>query len=399
MKNFKIGDIVQLDSGLVAAINVDGYFKSKVLTNSHFQLEEKNDSMTEASLEDKILYAVSSIANNNTVMFKINNKEEFKATSLFLSKFLFCKNVVWDKGNSRSILSMEIPEYITVKNGSMCCNIWTREYMGYITNKIIINSSFLLEFNKYLNEKGVKKFISHEDVNSKIDKYGNEVRFIGEVLSYNDFEYRVRIIISSDQDVYKRNSEIVLPRKGVNTIRKEFSKSDLKDGMVVIYRVNKYEEYDKVRKKGYDNYFNKGGIVVGESILSKDDYMNLDSYKDDLTTYSGTEKFDIVEVYKVKLPYGGLRMLDNIGESVDNGLLELIWSRDDLLNFKKYDKVQVRNFSNDEWENAYFVGYDNLNIQKYKVCKTLPDEFTGEQPPCFNYRYIRKFEKNTFNLF
>lgn len=399
MKNFKIGDIVQLDSGLVAAISADGYFKSKVLTNSHFEIEEKNDSMTEASLEDKILYAVSSIANNNTVMFKINNKEEFKATSLFLSKFLFCKNVVWDKGNSRSILSMEIPEYITVKNGSMCCNIWTREYMGYITNKIIINSSFLLEFNKYLNEKGVKKFISHEDVNSKIDKYGNEVRFIGEVLSYNDFEYRVRIIISSDQDVYKRNSEIVLPRKGVNTIRKEFSKSDLKDGMVVIYRVNKYEEYDKARKKGYDNYFDKGGIVVGESILSKEDYMNLDSYKDDLTTYSGTEKFDIVEVYKVKLPYGGLSMLDNVGESVDNGLLELIWSRDDLLNFKKYDKVQVRNFSNDEWENAYFVGYDNLNIQKYKVCKTLPDEFTGEQPPCFNYRYIRKFEENTCNLF
>ncbi len=399
MKNFKMGDIVQLDSGLVAAISADGYFKSKVLTNSHFEIEEKNDSMIDASLEDKILYTISSIMNYNTIFFKINNEEEFRATHLFLSKFLFCKNISWDNENPRSFVSMENPKYITVKRGTMTCCIWTREYEGFVTNKIVINSSFLLELHKYLNEKDVKKFISHENVNSKVDKYGNEVRFIGEVLSYNDFEYKVRIIVSSDENIYKRNSEVVMPRKGVNTIRKEFSKADLKDGMVVIYRVNKYEEHDNARKKWYNDYLNKGGIVVGESILSKDDYMNLDSYKDDLTTYSGTEKFDIVEVYKVKLPYGGLSMLDNIGESVDNGLLELIWSRDDLLNFKKYDKVQVRNFSNDEWENAYFVGYDNLNIQKYKVCKTLPDEFTGEQPPCFNYRYIRKFEENTCNLF
>lgn len=393
MKNFKIGDIVQLDSGLVAAVGRDGYFKSKVLTNTHFEIEEENNSMMEASLEDKILYTISSIMNYNTIFFKINNEEEFRATHLFLSKFLFCKNISWDNENPRNFVSMENPKYITVKRGTMTCCIWTREYEGFVTNKIVINSSFLLELNKYLNEDGVKKFISHENVNSKIDRYGDEVRFIGEVLSYNDFEYKVRIIVSSDENIYKRSSEVVMPRKGVNTIRKEFSKADLKDGMVVIYRVNKYEEHDNVRKKWYNDYLNKGGIVVGESILSKDDYMDLDSYEDDLTTYSGTRKFDIVEVYKVKLPYGGLSMLDNIGESVDNGLLELIWSRDDLLNFKKYDKVQVRNFSNDEWENAYFVGYENLDIQKYKVCKTLPDEFTGEQPPCFNYRYIRKFEK------
>ena len=32
-------------------------------------------------------------------------------------------------------------------------------------------------------------------------------------------------------------------------MKREFSKADLKDGMVVIYRINKYEEYDKLRKK------------------------------------------------------------------------------------------------------------------------------------------------------
>lgn len=180
-------------------------------------------------------------------------------------------------------------------------------------------------------------------------------------------------------------------------MKREFSKADLKDGMVVIYRINKYEEYDKLRKKGYSNYFDKGGIVVGQSILSKDDYMYLDSYKDDLTTYGGTGKFDIVEVYKVKLPYGGLKMLDNIGESVDGGLLELIWSRD--MDFKKYERVQVRDTELQKWQNAYFVRAEDDKELKYYVCKSLPDEFTGENPSVVPYKYIRRFDENTCNLF
>ena len=105
--------------------------------------------------------------------------------------------------------------------------------------------------------------------------------------------------------------------------------------------------------------------------------MYLDSYKDDLTTYGGTGKFDIVEVYKVKLPYGGLKMLDNIGESVDGGLLELIWSRD--MDFKKYERVQVRDTELQKWQNAYFVRAEDDKELKYYVCKSLPDEFTGEK--------------------
>lgn len=87
-------------------------------------------------------------------------------------------------------------------------------------------------------------------------------------------------------------------------MQKEFTKADLKDGMVV-------EQGDKERY-----------LVVGDRVLKLDGFNNLSQYENDLTNSKCGEIYGIERVFKVKTErvYG----LDQL---FDDKNLELIWER------------------------------------------------------------------------
>lgn len=86
-------------------------------------------------------------------------------------------------------------------------------------------------------------------------------------------------------------------------MQKEFTKADLKDGMVV-------EEQRGVM-----------GFVLRDRILYEDGWNSLNSWKEDLTC-NCDDYFDIIKVYKIEMEY--VFELSNI-LNIEN--LELIWER------------------------------------------------------------------------
>ena len=93
-------------------------------------------------------------------------------------------------------------------------------------------------------------------------------------------------------------------------MQKEFTKSDLKSGMVVEYN---------------DNYFGKR-LVIGGFLIGEDGYSDLGDYNENLKNVaSGLE---IVRVYKIKC-------MEKISSIMHDDNLELIWER------KKLKKMTV----------------------------------------------------------
>ena len=93
-------------------------------------------------------------------------------------------------------------------------------------------------------------------------------------------------------------------------MQKKFTKSDLKDGMVVEYN---------------DNYFGKR-LVIGGFLIGEDGYSDLGDYNENLKNVaSGLE---IVRVYKIKC-------MEKISSIMHDDNLELIWER------KKLKKMTV----------------------------------------------------------
>lgn len=88
-------------------------------------------------------------------------------------------------------------------------------------------------------------------------------------------------------------------------MQKEFTKSDLKDGMVVEYN---------------DNRFGKR-LVVGGFLIGEDGYVDLGDYNENLK--SMVSDLEIVRVYKIK-------RMGKISSIMHDGNLELIWERTEL---------------------------------------------------------------------
>lgn len=86
-------------------------------------------------------------------------------------------------------------------------------------------------------------------------------------------------------------------------MQKEFTKADLKDGMVV--EQNNKERY----------------LVMGDRLLCLSGYNPLTQFNDDLTNNLG-EKYHIKRVFKVKSKY-----VYDLREIFGDGNLELIWER------------------------------------------------------------------------
>ncbi len=85
-------------------------------------------------------------------------------------------------------------------------------------------------------------------------------------------------------------------------MQKEFTKADLKDGMVVEYN---------------DNSFGKR-LVVGDFLIGEDGYADLGDYNENLK--NGVSDLEIVRVYKIKC-------MGKISSIMYDVNLELIWER------------------------------------------------------------------------
>ncbi len=85
---------------------------------------------------------------------------------------------------------------------------------------------------------------------------------------------------------------------------KKFTKSDLKDGMVVEYN---------------DKCFGKR-LVIGGFLIGEDGYARLENYEHNLINRKRIDGMDIVKVYKIKQGYP-------FGRIMEDHNLELIWER------------------------------------------------------------------------
>lgn len=84
-------------------------------------------------------------------------------------------------------------------------------------------------------------------------------------------------------------------------MKKEFTKADLKDGMVVEYR-------DLLRR-----------VVIGNSLVGENGHNILDNYNDTLLSLRYSDN-DIIKVYEIKQPYAFSAMMKDRN-------LRLIWNR------------------------------------------------------------------------
>lgn len=111
-------------------------------------------------------------------------------------------------------------------------------------------------------------------------------------------------------------------------------------------------------------------------------------YDVDLTDADGETAFDIMKVYR----------LDHIGTISDGFNLKhvkLIWEREagEWDNVPKYTKVQVRDYSTEEWQNRYFIR-KATGAQDYPFVTTvLSGDFIEENEDYIeSFRYCRLYE-------
>jgi hypothetical protein len=127
-------------------------------------------------------------------------------------------------------------------------------------------------------------------------------------------------------------------------------KSDLKDGMVI--------EWDSREK----------GVIINDSIRYEIGFDRLSILSEDLA-YKGDK---INKIFIVKEKCCGLSSI-----FIDDNL-ELIWERKREIDWNKVPKwtrVQVRDFKNEEWRNAYWGEFvENDYNNNFGI--TFNDEFT-----------------------
>lgn len=145
-------------------------------------------------------------------------------------------------------------------------------------------------------------------------------------------------------------------------------KSDLENGMIVQYREGILR------------------MVIEECLVGLDGHNTLESYDEDLISEGKFSQLDIVRVFVPKEhDYSNLNTMDSYFE-LEN--LDLIWERAD---FKKWEKVQVRDYEFEEWENAYFIKMGREGQHPYQV--THRDKFTFTEESVIGYKQIRKMEE------
>ena len=148
------------------------------------------------------------------------------------------------------------------------------------------------DFCKKMHEHGMKWSNGTTYLgNTKFDSYFDKMCY------YGDGEY-------SRLKYAKEKGYTIL--EWSDYMQKEFTKADLKDGMIVEYR-------DGTRR-----------IVIGNAFIGKDGFNYIDNYKCSLESYR-IKEYDICKVYSFLFPYGFNSLFK------DNNL-KLIWERTEVKN-------------------------------------------------------------------
>ena len=145
-------------------------------------------------------------------------------------------------------------------------------------------------------------------------------------------------------------------------------KSDLQNGMIVQYRSGILR------------------MVIQESLVGLDGHNVLDSYDENLLSEGKFKQLDVVRVFVPKK--SDTCELNTMDSYFDLKNLCLIWERTD---FKKWEKVQVRDCDFEEWENANFIKMGREGQYRYQV--THRDKFTFTEDSVIGYKQIRKMEE------
>lgn len=167
---------------------------------------------------------------------------------------------------------------------------------------------------------------------------------------------------------------------------KEFSKKDLKNGMIVKFRGGRYA---LLINGGFRNIYGNEGL--------------LKNYENDLTFKfkNESDKYDIIEVYdfnsnadiKDILNIIHINYYEYLSEFIDKKYVKLIWKRERKIDWTKVSEwtmVLVRNDEDDEWEKAYFLREIKGNYPFYAInC----DEFNYDKIFCEGYKYIKPFDE------
>lgn len=120
-------------------------------------------------------------------------------------------------------------------------------------------------------------------------------------------------------------------------------------------------------------------LVLGSALrrMKGINIASLDDYNDDLKEVSNLSHYDIMEVYEADFESATIEDLFN-GYKVKS-----IWKREDVDWFKVTPgtKVQVRDYSTQNWINRYFVSYHPDDFYSY-VVSIYPkkDDFVGVDP-------------------
>lgn len=145
-----------------------------------------------------------------------------------------------------------------------------------------------------------------EDFCLQMNEQGMEWASGNSYLSYTHYgEYRDKTCYDGDggyqsYDYFEKCKYNIL--EWGDYMKKEFTKSDIKDGMVVEYN---------------DDSFGKR-LVVGDFLIGEDGYADLGDYSENLK--SAVSDLEIVRVYKIK-------RMGKISSIMKNRNLELIWER------------------------------------------------------------------------
>ena len=159
-------------------------------------------------------------------------------------------------------------------------------------------------FCKYLNRVGKKWCVdvSYIDKN-RWEEYKNDTCYCFNEGTFCNIGY------------YKKNNYTILEFNDFDWSEEEkennmknFTKSDLQNGMVVETREDRY-------------------MVVGDKIINNYGFMNLRSYEENLTLTEGDDDFDIIKIYDKVTSFNKMNYLEE---------LRLLWERKDEMETKKY---------------------------------------------------------------
>ncbi|MDH2337335.1 hypothetical protein [Clostridium perfringens] len=127
-------------------------------------------------------------------------------------------------------------------------------------------------------------------------------------------------------------------------------------------------------------------VVMGNRLIGKKGCLTLDMFDDELKSEENYTVITINKVYEINkeecICIDGLLNVDN---------LKLIWQREKEIDWAKvprWIKVQVKDYPEDPWYNAYFIRLDD-SLKDFPYKATFCDTFTLIENSICGYRQCR----------